>query len=343
MKNSSRTGTIYKVLALAVFVFVVAGGMFAIKKWENNRERDNGPEVVTLEEEKKMIRYNGQWYELRRDIETVLVIGLDKFSSQVERNSYNNDQRADFILLLMIDKTNNNIQAVHINRDTMADIQVLGVAGQVISSQKAQLALSYNYGSGGHDSCRNTVKAVSDYLYELPIDNYVSITMDAVAELNDMVDGVTVKLMDDFTSVDPEMQEGAEYTLTGDKALAYVRARSTLEDKTNMHRMERQRQYIRALFEKVKKKAKSDEDFALEVTVKLSQYMVTNLSTSSFRQLADELLDYSLAAVKPIEGEAIVGEEFMEFYPDEDALKEMLVNMFYVPSDYKETEAESPV
>ena len=31
-----------------------------------------------------------------------------------------------------------------------------------------------------------------------------------------------------------------------------------------------------------------------------------------------------------MEGEAIVGEEFMEFYPDQEALKRMVVKLFYV-------------
>lgn len=341
MEPLSRSRILGRVLVLVILIGLAGGALFALKRWENKRDGGNATEEVTLQEEKKMIRYKNRWYELRDNIETVLVIGLDKFSSQVERNSYNNDQRADFMLLLMVDKDNKKINAIHINRDTMAEIQVLGVAGQVVDTTHAQLALSYNYGSGGHDSCRNTMKAVSTYLYDLPIDYYVSVTMDAVSELNDLVEGVTITVMDDFSALYPEMVQGAEVTLTGEQALSYVRARTSLEDKTNMHRMERQRQYINALYNKIKQYAASSDDFALEVMTQLSAHMITNYSVSSLQQLSEYLMDFELLPVSAIEGEATVGEEFMEFYPDEDALKEMLVNTFYTPSEEK-VSAESP-
>ena len=145
-----------------------------------------------------------------------------------------------------------------LNRDTMTKIQILGVRGDVAGTFTGQLALAHTYGSGERDSCLNTTEAVSNLLYGVGIDHYISITMDGVAILNDLVGGVEVEVMDDFSSIDSTLVQGETVTLMGNHALTYVRTRGGLEDSSNLHRMERQRQYLIALQKKLTEKANSD-------------------------------------------------------------------------------------
>ena len=56
--------------------------------------------------------------------------------------------------------------------------------------------------AAGQDSCRYQAKAVSNLLYGVSIDHFCSVTMDAVAVINDAVGGVSVQVMDDMTMVD---------------------------------------------------------------------------------------------------------------------------------------------
>ncbi len=86
--------------------------------------------------------------------------------------------------------------------------------------------------------------------------------MDAVPIINDAVGGVTVTVLDDMTSADPALEKGAEVTLQGKQALTYVRTRRGLDDSTNLHRMERQRQYMGELYKGLINKLSGDDGFA---------------------------------------------------------------------------------
>mgnify|MGYP000585160404 FL=1 len=68
--------------------------------------------------------------------------------------------------------------------------------------------------------------------------------MDAVPILNDLLGGVEVTVLDDFSGIDDTLIKGETVTLHGDHALTYVRERYGLEDSSNSTRMVRQRQYM---------------------------------------------------------------------------------------------------
>ncbi len=316
-------------ITAGVLVVIIVALLF-LRAWENQQGRSiwQGLEGETT----KTQRYNGQWYVLRDNIETILVIGLDKFDETTQSSdSYNNDKQADFLSLIVLDKDNDKVTTLHINRDSMAQMNILGVDGEAIGTKKAQLALSHTYGSGGNDSCKNTVDAVSNFLYETPIDHYISLTMDAVATLNDMVGGVTVTVLDDFGATDNSLAKGSEVTLTGKQALTYVRARSGVADETNESRMKRQRQYIDALYKKLFVLVEKDDEFMSEAGLKLAEHMVSDCTVQQLNRIAKLVSEYGAGEICEINGESKVGEQYMEFYPDEEALQKQIIELFYEP------------
>lgn len=276
---------------------------------------------------------DGKCYVPNKDLEAVLLIGVDKYEAQTQGEGYNNTQQSDFLLLLLMDKQSKTCKALHINRDTMTDIPVLGVRGEKAGTIKGQLALAHTYGSGGLDSCRNTVEAVSNLLYGVKIDHYIAFTMDAVAKINDLAGGVTVTVQDDMTSVSPDMYKGATVTLNGDMALAYVRARGQLEDSSNLRRMERQRQYMKELRSAMTAKTESDETFILKALNSVSKYMTSDCTINQLSRMYDHWKIYADSSILTMEGEAKKGAEFMEFYPDDNALRQLVANLFYIPID----------
>lgn len=277
------------------------------------------------------IYVDGVNYVPNEDLEVILLIGVDKYESQTQYESYNNTQRADFLVLLLMDKEAETYTALHLNRDTMTEIPVLGVRGEKAGTVTGQLALAYTYGSGGVDSCRNTAEAVSSLLYGIEIDHYLSFTMDAVAKINDLAGGVTLTVLDDLTSVSPAMFQGATVTLDGEMALAYVRVRYGLEDSSNLRRMERQRQYLTALRDALTANTAAQEDFLIDALAAVSPYMTSDCTADQLSRLYDRLDLYTDSGIQSIEGEAVKGEEYMEFYPDETALKQQVVQLFYIP------------
>ena len=54
------------------------------------------------------------------------------------------------------------VPPIQLNRDTMTEIQILGVNGEPAVTMTGQLALAHTYGSGEEDSCENTVLACGE-------------------------------------------------------------------------------------------------------------------------------------------------------------------------------------
>ena len=313
--------------ATVLIVALVTVAFVRLEAFE--KKRTQFPETVVGEE---TLYYEGKEYALRKNVETFLVLGLDKFSGAVN-DSYNNDQQADFLLLLVFDNDAKTCTALHINRDTMANMDVLGVAGQKVDTVKKQIALAHTYGNGQAVSCRNTANAVSALLYGMRIDHYMSLKMDAVPTFNDLVGGVELTLLEDFTSVDAAMVKGETLTLSGEQALHYVRTRYGLEDSSNSTRMERQRQYMNALYAKTVQCIEADQSFIADAVLAMSEMMVSDRSVNQLQTLMEKLSTYTFVEIDAIEGESILGEEYIEFYPSEASLQQIVVNLFYKPKD----------
>ena len=264
----------------------------------------------------------------QRNVETILMMGLDKAERMEDKRAYVNDIRCDFLLLIVVDKDAKTIRSLHINRDTMTDITRLGVFGGATGKYVGQIALAYSYGSGGSDSALNAVRAVSNLLGGKKIDHYMTFTMDSVPIVNDMVGGVTVLVEDDFSEYDPTLVQGQEITLMGEQALHFVRGRMNVADGTNLNRMARQRQYMTSLYEKVMAAASQDETFAEKMVKKLSDNFDTDLSLNQLQSLFDELMGCTMEEILTLDGEIVRGDNFMEFYPTQDSISKAMEKLY---------------
>lgn len=329
---------------MAVLLLLIAC-MAAVVIWDSDRRHREAAVDSTSSQpdnDGEKIYYNNNWYRLRDDLETVLIMGEDKLSTDDDEESYVNTKQTDFLLLLMMDKTHQSCQILQLNRDTMAEIESYGVAGKSSGTYTGQLALAHTYGTGGQDSCRNTVKAVSKLLYNVSIDHYLSLTMDAVPIINDAVGGVTVNVLDDMTSADQELIKGASVTLKGSQALTYVRARQGLDDSTNLHRMERQRQYMGELYKRLIQKVSGSNAFAADLILSISDDLTSDCTIQQLQELAEFLGQCPAASIDTIDGESVKGKEYMEFYPDESQLRQYVVDHFYelVETDQNEDSSD---
>ncbi len=323
---------------IAILLLVVIGvGLFGIFLWDK-RQQAKDAEIYTDEEpfnpDRVTLEYEGNTYKLRRSLDTYLLIGLDKYSDSLgEPGVLTNDQQSDFLFLMLVDKVNQSYSAIHLNRDAMTTIHRLGLSGKRIGSFTGQLALAHTFGSGGKDSCRNTAQAVSDYLLGVPVEHYVALTMDAIPVMNDLVGGVTVHVDDDFSAIDPTLVQGSDVHLMGQQALTFVRTRHYVGDNSNLSRMNRQREYINALYTQMGDKLRQDDGFAARMASKLMDYSVSDLTTTELSNLADRLKDYRFDGITDIAGEAVLGEKYIEFYTDEADLYAVVLRTFFERKD----------
>ena len=312
-------------LAVALLaVFLLTGAFLLLELWE--KRQSIFPEQKT---ENTVFEYNGVEYVKNEDVESFLILGLDKFEDAINNDSYNNDQRADFLMLLVFDNSEKKFTAVHLNRDTMVNMNVLGVAGQKIGTVNKQLALAHTYGNGRDVSCRNTADAVSELLNGVKVNHYLSITMDAVPILNDLLGGVEVTVLDDFSGIDDTLIKGETVTLHGDHALTYVRERYGLEDSSNSTRMVRQRQYMTAVYDKAILEIENDDNFVIEASSKLADYIVSDRSVNQLQEIAKKLSQYKFTEIETLEGESVIKDGLMEFRPDADSIDKIVFELFY--------------
>lgn len=316
-----------RILIIILAICLVIGGVLAIVFWDQDNSDFTGESEFQMS---GVLEYQGANYKLRDDVDTILLMGVDKFEEEIDTSSFVNDQCADFLVLLVIDHATKSCSTIQINRDTMTTVNVLGINGNKVDTTFQQVALSHTYGSGSNDSCRNTARAVANIFGGMKVDYYVSLTMDAVPVINDLVGGITLTVLDDLTSVNPEFTEGATVTLRGEEALRYVRARKGVGDQTNISRMQRQNQYMNLLYDKIIELMGEDEN-DVHITGDLVPYLTSNCSVNELEGLLESLKTYDNAGTYQIEGENVRGGQFVEFYPDADKLKGMVVSLFYKP------------
>lgn len=355
-----KLGTLKTILIVLVVLALIAAGIFFAGRLEQRSEV--APEgagtamysTVRQEEEEAaagqdpiagygegvdVVTMNGHDYVFNPNLSTLLLIGVD--DEEVTRVSGNrNDGLADFLVLAIFDNASKTCKLLQINRNTMAEMRMLGLRGKVIGLTTQQICYAHTYGSGMEDSCEHTVYAVSRLLYNVPIDNYLSLVMGGIDALNDAVGGVTVTIEDDFSGVDDTLVMGKTVTLMGEHAENFVRARMSMtSDPTNEARMRRQRTYINALAEKIKSDYSEDPGFALELYGAIDEYIVTDCAVDALSQYASSLADYTLSEIITPEGTIGHG-EYAEFYPDEAALQQLVIDLFYLPYEEEQTQAE---
>lgn len=313
---------------LFVLFLLYQGGRWLEKRNANPEARGDHLERYAYGE---TIEMDGVRYRKKPGLTTVLLMGIDR-ESGVSISGNRNGGQADFLRLMVIDPEAKTISQIQIDRDTMTPITILGVLGNNSGIRTTQICLSHSFGDGREQSCELTMEAVSNLLLGTQIDHYVAMNLDGILVLNDWAGGVTVTLRDDFSSLDTSMTPGTTLTLTGEQAEIYIRSRRSVGVGTNEARMERQQNYISLLSAKlVDRLGKSEEEIGALYDA-LESYLTTDMSRGRLINMLWEARNYVDVPVAEPDGVYEIGADgFMEFHVDEAGLKELVLELFYIP------------
>lgn len=318
---------LFAVTILILSVVVIYGGLQILESTIFS-QTNNGQDQTAS----KTIQRDGISYFPKQDITTLLVLGIDEFGKPQDSGSYNNPGAADVVFLAIFNETEKTYSILSLNRDTMLDMPVLGIGGKQAGTRYAQLGLAHTYGNGLESSCANVSDTVSNFLYGTTVDYYLSLRMDAIAIINDAVGGVevTIDATEDFSAIDSSLQPGT-IRLNGQQALNYIRARQGVGDQLNLSRMNRQEKYLEGFSKALKQLQDDGENVQMDIYEQVSDYMISNCSTSTLSKLTSRFSEYALSEVVIPQGEYVQGEEFMEFYVDQDALDDIILRLLYSP------------
>ena len=279
---------------------------------------------------RKTITKDGVDYYPRQDITTVLVMGIDQTGPVQLSQEPNDGKPVDMVAVVIVDEKAKSCTILNINRDTMLEMPMLNEKGREEGSFFGQLAYSHTYGRGGEDSCENTKKAVSNFLYGIELDYYIAMNMDAVPLLNDAVDGVTVEVREDFSRVDATIPVGVT-TLRGKQALSFVQSRGGVGDGLNLSRIERQKEYINRFADAFREKSHGSDTFLLETYDMVAPYLVSDLPVKTLTAMMERCEGFAIGDTISLTGENKLGRTYYEFYPDEKALETLILELFYAP------------
>lgn len=291
--------------------------------------------VLTEEEESRWqegwIKYQDVIYAYNEDIMTFLFMGIDKNSDVKEVAEGINGGQADALFLAVMNPHDKTIKVIGINRNTMTDIDIYNEDGAYVTTTKAQIAVQHGFGNGVEESCEYQKEAVEKLFYNLPVHGYAAINMSAIPTINDAVGGVDVTVLEDLTAKDKSLVKDADVHLMGESAFLYVKYRDTNVFASADMRLARQKQYLNAFIAAAKQAAKKDITVVLDLYKAVSPMMTTDISADETVYLAPALLNYSFddSSFYMLKGETVMGEQFEEFYVDESALYEMILEIFY--------------
>jgi anionic cell wall polymer biosynthesis LytR-Cps2A-Psr (LCP) family protein len=132
----------------------------------------------------------------------------------------------------------------------------------------------------------------------------------------------------DYHRFDVHLKAGETKTLTDEEAYAYLRKRDTKEFGTADRRLEREKQYALALYERLKEEASGDRNKAIDMYDELKDYIVTNIV---FADVAEDLMKYGFdeSNMYEIKGELVQGKNLEEFYIDKNALYDIIISILY--------------
>ena len=275
-------------------------------------------------QETNYITYKGEKYKYNYNLRTVLFMGIDK-EGEIEEKKVGGGGQTDSLVLFAMDTEKKTTQALSVSRDTMTDIRTYDMSGEFLSTERAQLALQYAYGDGRTKSCVLTREAVSNLLYQIPINSYVALTMEGFSRIADELGGIRITVPQDYTYINPAFKKGETITLNGKMAEQYVRYRDTNVSGSNNERMERQSQFIEALVKQLQTDMKEKKD-AVHLYRKMKPYMVTDISEEEL----ERMINYEFEGkVEKVPGTVQKGEKYDEFIVDNEKLKEKVINIFY--------------
>lgn len=297
-----------------------------------------GREIETAEEEtaealeEGEIRYQGKVWTYNEDMLTFLFLGIDKTGEAEASQNLQRGGQADAIFLVALDLAQKKISVIGVNRDTMTEISTYDKDGLYIGKEVAQIALQHAYGDGMEESCERTVEAVSHLFYGLPIHGYCAVNMEVIGTLNDAVGGVDVTAAEDVYEGDKvKWKAGEQVHLEGKDALIFVRSREKTAGGATV-RLSRQKQYLQSFIAQAMQAVKRDMTLPVRLYAQLAPYMVTDISSDEAVYLAGQALACSFDPndIYTMAGEIKMGEKFEEFYQDDTALYELILDVFYM-------------
>lgn len=290
--------------AVALYFMSTANAIRAnpIKPFEEAKaEATNDPdhinyEVHTAAAAQNAITVNGEKYVYNDKIVNILLLGID--SDTTQRSQGRTGWRSDMIMLCSVNFETSDITMLSIPRDTRTKVYHVDEKGKITKTVTDKLNAAYSYG-GGPDkfSAENAMRCTAEFLecdsqVDVPIDYYMSIDLEGLPKLADVLDGVEVTLDQKFPGLG---KKGEVVELRGDKVRKFLENRKDMQN-GEYDRQKHERDFMMAVAKKVKSMGAAKA--APKLFPAFMDFMKTNLSLDKVLGFAGVLDKANLDSMK---------------------------------------------
>ena len=230
-RRKKRMPVWLKVLLTCFLLFIIAGLAFAVFTFYKLNQLGTSINEGSEERQPSNLRQEDVNVD-KKDPISIVLFGVD---SDESRDGLG--ERSDSIMILSVNPNNDKTVMISIPRDTRTEI----VGNDSVEK------INHAYAYGGPQMAKDSI----ENLMNVPIDHYVSINMDGLKDLIDIVGGVTVVSNSTFEVKGNSYVEGLPYDMYGEEALAFIRSRYENGSGGDFGRQERQQLVIEALGDKL--------------------------------------------------------------------------------------------
>lgn len=352
---------IFVMIVGLVFILVYKSGQAKLKQSAEGKAPD-GQLLTDIEKEQiarekaaiTALQWEDNWvaigdkiYAYDEECVNLLFLGIDKPGNIEEETDFDNWEsgQTDAIFVVSLNPTKKSVNIIGIPRNSMVNVDIYDAENHKIDTVFDQICLQYAFAGGGQPGLDRIEESVETLFYGLPIHGAFAVGYDAVGVVNDMAGGVDVEVLESFNTKKQKFQKGDMLHLDGETALAYVRGRDFGQVGSPTLRLQRQKQYLLALIDKVRKAVKEDPVLVRDMYNAVSSYMNTDVTLEEVVYLAAESVDYGFGdssfyllqgedkVVEIPEGELREKTEaepfYDDYYLDEESLKEIMLEVFY--------------
>ena len=299
--------------------------------------------LATVEWKDDWVAIDGNVYSYDSRRINLLVLGVDKAGKMEKEPDYEKwlSGQTDAIFVVSIDPSGKSISIIGVPRNSMVNVDVYDSEDHISKTIFDQLCLQYPYAGGAEHGLEKTKEAVSSLFYNLPLHGAVAVGYEAMSRINDMAGGVDVVALESLTTPFGSYKKGESLHLEGKYVLAYVKSRDVGVIGSPTMRLERQKQYLGALADKMKDKIRENQMLVREIYDEVAGYVNTDMGIDEMVYLAVQAAGYSFSiddifllkgedkAVPIMKDGSETGDFYDDLYLDEENLKETMIRIFY--------------
>lgn len=215
--------------------------------------------------------------DLLKDIVNIMLIGVDHGDEREDEDwTGKRAFHADVMIVLAINTKTSEVNMISLPRDTWAEIpEVKGI-------YKINASLDCGGGWPKPEGFKKVCDTASWMLGGIPVEYYYAVDMGAVKQLVDAIGGVDYNIDLDFKINKRKYMPGLQH-MDGQAVLDYLRVRKYLDasEEGDLHRIERQKKMLAAIFDKLRK-----TDLLAQLPSLLESFKGNLITNTDFTQTA---------------------------------------------------------